>query len=483
MDQHHYAARRAEFMKHIGDAIAIIPAGTEQVRNDDVDHAFRQDSDFFFLTGFNEPDAVAVLDATADKPYTLFVRPRDAEMEAWNGLRAGVDGARERYLADDSHPVSDLAASLRQRLVGRASVSYGLGDARHDAMVVGAFNAGRASSERTGAGSPATIIDPRPILSEMRLFKTDAEIDALRKACHISAVAHAEAMRFAAPGRTERQVQAAIEYVFGAMGSERIGYSSIVAGGENACILHYVENDQVLNNGELLLIDAGAEYRHFTADITRTFPVSGTFSSPQRAVYELVLAAEQEIISMCRPGLAYGDMHQTACRILSDGLVDLGLLPGTGEEALAKGWYREFFFHGTGHWLGSDVHDAGAYRVGRTSRPLEARMAFTVEPGVYVANHKSTISLSEAAYDPDEVMTLTMEVGLSAAKAKLDARKEEAGTREHPVPTEFLGIGVRIEDDILVTDDGHENMTAGVPVSADEIEALCAEESSLPLFG
>jgi Xaa-Pro aminopeptidase len=484
MEQDHYAARRAEFMEHIGDALAIIPAGAEQIRNDDVDHAFRQDSDFFFLTGFSEPDAVAVLDPTNDaEPYTLFVRPRDATMEAWNGRRAGVAGAVERFHANAAHPVADLPTWLRDHINGRTSIAYAIGNPKHDAMVIGAFNAGRSASERTGTKAPASIIDPRPILSEMRLIKTEAEIDALRTACHISAIAHSEAMRFAAPGRTERQVQAAIEYVFGAMGSERIGYGSIVAGGPNACILHYVENDQTLNDGDLLLIDAAAEYRHFTADITRTFPVNGRFTAPQRAVYELVLAAEQQVIGMCAPGLPFGDMHKEACRIVSDGLVDLGLLPGTGDEVLAKGWYREFFFHGTGHWLGSDVHDAGAYRVNGQPRPLMPNMAFTVEPGVYVADDKVTVSLGEAPYDPDEVLMLTLELGVSGAKAELDRRNEEAGTREHTVPSEFLGIGVRIEDDILITADGYENLTTGVPVDPDQIESLCLETSTLPLFG
>lgn len=483
MDQTQYQARRAEFMELIGDAIAIIPAGTDQTRNDDVDHPYRQDSNFFFLTGFAEPDAVAVFDpGHLTEQYTLFVRPRDPEMEAWNGKRAGVDGAKERYLADAAHPASELAGWLRNRLVGRSTVAYGLGHPTYDPMVVKAFNAGRSSSERTGADSPNSIVDPRPVLSEMRLIKTDSEIEALRTACHISAVAHSEAMRFAAPGRTERQVEAAIEYVFGTMGSERIGYGSIVAGGSNACILHYVENDQVLADGDLLLIDAGAEYRHFTADITRTFPINGRFSAPQRAVYDLVLDAERRVIDICEPGLPYADMHKLACRILSDGLVELGLLPGTGEEALAKGWYRQFYFHGTGHWLGVDVHDAGAYRVDGKARPLQPGMAFTVEPGVYVADHKGTVTLGEAQYDPDEVMALTLEVGLSEAKAELDRRNEAAGTRDFQVPAEFLGIGVRIEDDILITADGHENMTAGVPVDPDEIEALCAEESALPLY-
>jgi Xaa-Pro aminopeptidase len=290
-------------------------------------------------------------------------------------------------------------------------------------------------------------------------------------------------MRFTRPGVTERQVQAAIEYVFMTMGSERVGYGSIVAGGANATILHYVENDQVLVDGELLLIDAGAEYQHLTADVTRTFPVNGKFTPPQRAVYELVLDAEQQVIGMCNPGLTYSDMHDRTVEILSRGLVDLGLLPGTAEEAIEKGWYRQFFFHGTGHWLGIDVHDAGAYKVNKTSRALEPGMAFTVEPGIYVAPTKSTVSLSNAPYDPLEMGELTYEIGSAAAKSEFARRTEEAGSIDFEVPSEFLGLGVRIEDDILMTETGHKIISAETPVDPDEIEAICAEESSLPLFG
>jgi len=483
MDQNHYADRRSSFMELLGDAVAIIPSGTHQTRNDDVDHPFRQNSDFFFLTGFPEPDAIAVLDPShGSVQYTLFVRPRDAEMEAWNGKRAGVEGATSRFGADVALPIDEFPKWLGDNLTNRSTLSYALGGS-HDATITGALDKGAARSDRMGHPSPTNIVNPTPLLAEMRLTKTDAEIDALRTACHISSVAHTEAMRFAAPGRTERQVQSAIEYVFGAMGSERVGYGSIVAGGVNACILHYVENDQPLNNGDLLLIDAGAEFNHFTADITRTFPVNGTFTAPQRAVYDLVLDAEQRVIDICEPGLPYGDMHRTACSVLSDGLVDLGLLPGSGDEALAKGWYRQFFFHGTGHWLGSDVHDAGAYKIAGASRPLSPGMVFTVEPGVYIAPHKSQVTLGNAPYDPDEVAALTLELGLSEASAEVERRNEEAGTTEFAVPDEFLGIGVRIEDNILITEAGYENLSAGTPVTPDAVEAVCAEASSLPLFG
>jgi Xaa-Pro aminopeptidase len=482
MNQSRYIARRREFMSRIGDAIAIIPAGTDQIRNDDVEHAFRQNSDFFFLTGFPEPDAIAVFDPAHDtERYTLFVRPRDPDMEAWNGRRAGTEGAVDRFGADAAHTLDEFEPWLRRRLKGRSSAAYTLGG-RLDGRITGALESARSHSTRLGVTVPDRVVDPRHVLHEMRLIKMQDEIDALREACRISAVAHTEAMRFVAPGRTERQVQAAVEYVFASMGSPRIGYGSIVAGGDNATILHYVENDQPLIDGDLLLIDAGAEYDYLTADITRTFPIGGSFTKPQRGVYDLVLEAERRVIDMCEPGLPYTEMHTNAIEVLASGLVDLGLLPGSVDEVVAKGWYRQFFFHGTGHWLGIDVHDAGSYRVEEKGRPLEPGMAFTVEPGIYIASDKATLDLSHALYDPDEALVLSYELGAKEAKAVLERRREEAGSTTHDVPEEFLGIGVRIEDDIIVTEEGYENLSAGCPVDPDEIEAVCAEASALPLF-
>ncbi|MGI9585257.1 MAG: aminopeptidase P N-terminal domain-containing protein [Acidimicrobiia bacterium] len=480
MTTNRYSQRRTQFLEELGDTIAVVSAGAEQTRNDDVDHAFRQDSDFFFLTGFSEPDAVAVFDPSdVGQPYTLFVLPRDAEKESWEGKRAGVAGAVDRYGADAAYPVDEFDKWLRTRLVGRQAVAVAPKDGKRSAVdrsIAAAYGLDR----RLGTGAPDRIHDPRSILHEMRLVKSDAEIDALREACRISALGHEEAMRFASPGRNERDIQAAIEYVFSALGSERVGYGSIVACGANAVILHYVTNDQELKDGDLLLLDAGAEYQHLTADITRTFPVNGVFSAPQRAVYELVLDAERQVIEMCRPGLHYTDMHDKAVDVIAAGLVDLGLLPGTPDEAVAKGWYREFFFHGTGHWLGIDVHDAGSYGHEGTSRNLVAGMALTVEPGVYVAPEKTHVSLSNAAYDSEEVLRLNFEHGALEAKAMLAARTEEAGSSEFAVPEEFLGIGVRIEDDILITAGGFENMSAGAPTTIDDIETACAQGSSLP---
>jgi len=483
MEQTRFAARRAAFMDQLGDTIAIIPAGKLQTRNDDVEHAFRQNSDFFFLTGFSEPDSIAVFDPSHSiEHYTLFVRPRDPELEAWNGRRAGTEGVKDRFGVDAAHTLDEFDTWLKKRLIGRASVGYSFNGA-DDQRVLRAISSAGSHALRAGVTTPGTIIDPGTILREMRLHKSPEEIDALRAACSISAAALTEAMRLTRPGMNERQVQAAVEYVFMAMGSERIGYGSIVAGGANATILHYVENSQILNDGDLLLIDAGAEFQHLTADITRTFPVNGVFTAPQRAIYELVLDAERQVIEMCVPGLVYSDMHECAVEILSHGLVDLGLLPGTGEEVIEKGWYRQFFFHGTGHWLGIDVHDAGAYKVNEAGRPLESGMAFTVEPGIYIASNKATVSLSNATYDPEEAMVLAYEVGAADAKAEFDRRTEAAGSADFDVPPEFLGIGVRIEDDILMTESGHENLSAGTLVDPDEIESVCAEESDLPRFG
>ena len=476
-----FAQRRAEFMDQLGDTVAIVPAGKEQVRNDDVDHAFRQNSDFFFLTGFAEPDSVAVFDPSGDVPYTLFVRPRDPEMESWNGRRAGPEGARERFGADAAFTLDELPLRLRTMIADRSNVGYRMGSGADD-TVLSAVRAVVNHGERSGIGFPSGIVDVGGILHEMRVIKSADEIAALREACRISAIAHVEAMRYAAPGRTERQVQAAIEYVFASMGSERVGYGSIVAGGDNAVILHYVENDQPLADGDLLLIDAGAEYQHLTADITRTFPINGRFTAPQRAVYDVVLRAEQDVISMCAPGTPYADMHTRAIEILSEGLVDLGLLPGSVDEVIAKGWYRQFYFHGTGHWLGTDVHDAGAYKLERSARPMAPGMAFTVEPGLYIAPEKTTVTLTHSLYDADTALDEVFRLGPAEAKKLREQRDEEAGSLDFTVPEEFLGIGVRIEDDILITESGHENMTSLVPVDPDAIEALCAEDSSIPVF-
>jgi Xaa-Pro aminopeptidase len=470
-----FATRRAQFAGVLGDGIAVIAAGTETVRNDDVHHEFRQDSAFFFLTGFHEPDAVAILDPShASEPYVLFVRPRDREMETWNGYRAGVEGAQERFAANAAFPIGELATELRKRLVGRQVLHYRRGGSA-DPAVDAALDAMRGLADRYGRTTPTAVVDPTPILDEMRLRKLDDEVESLRRACDISVEGHLEAMRFAAPGQYEYQVQSAMEFVFRQHGSMRNGYPSIVASGSNACVLHYVENDRRMEDGDLLLIDAAAEHGHFSSDITRTFPLNGAFTGPQRAVYEVVLTALEAGIEASVPGGSMAATHDLCCRILTEGLVDLGLLPTGVEDSLSMHHYKEFFMHGTGHWLGMDVHDAGMYRIDGRPLPLEAGMAFTVEPGLYIRPDRTTVEFELFEYDPVEQLERRLLLGPAKAKELEAEEKGEVETISWEIPEEFLGIGVRIEDDILVTEDGNENLTRGVPVEMDEIEAICSE--------
>lgn len=474
-----FTHRRTQFAAALGDGIAVIPASSEAVRNDDVDHVFRQSSDFYFLTGFDEPDAIALLDPAHEQPYVLFVRPRDPEMEAWNGKRAGVEGAVANFGADAAFALSDFDKILRDRLREHNTLWYAVGSSI-DARVLGAVRQARGWRNRTGVTVPAVIADPSTVLDELRLIKSPDEIAALKEACRVSAAGHVEAIRFAAPGRTEHEVKAAMEYVFRSSGAVREGYPSIVASGNNACILHYTENDRLMEDGDLLLIDAAAEIGYLSSDITRTFPVNGRFSAPQRAVYEVVLAAQEAVIDICRPGLPYTDMHDVAVQVLTKGMVNLGLLPGPVDDAIAYGWYREFFFHGLGHWLGMDVHDSGPYRIDGVGRALAPGMAFTVEPGIYIAPEKSTLTLARAPFDLDAERDLAYEEGAAEAKRIIEERKADAETITHEIPAEFLGIGVRIEDDLLVTESGCDNLSRDVPVDPDEIEALWSSAATIP---
>jgi Xaa-Pro aminopeptidase len=321
------------------------------------------------------------------------------------------------------------------------------------------------------------VADLGGLLGDMRLHKTDSEIESLQAACELSAQGHREAMRFARPELYEYQVQAAMEYVWREAGSARNGYPSIVASGINACILHYVENDRELEDGALLLVDAACEIDYFSSDITRTFPVNGSFAAPQAALYEVVLAAQKAAVAAARPGATIRSIHDTAVAILTEGLVELGLVPRGVEDSLAMNHYREFFMHGTSHWLGMDVHDAGSYRVEGKPRVLEQAMTFTVEPGLYV-DSREEISFALLEYDQDEWSDRAL-VDPAGSKRELEALKEKAEKIRHPIPGEFRGIGVRIEDDILITEDGHENMTHLAPREIDEVEALCAEASWL----
>ncbi len=475
-----FQTHRSRLAEIVGtEGIAVIPAAAETIRNDDVNHRFRQDSNFVYLTGFEEPDAVCVIaPGHPDGDYTLFVRPRDPEMEAWNGYRAGVEGARAQHEADAAYEISELDEVLTRLMLGRSVLWYRMGDAGHDSRMTGLLARARAYRDRSGQAAPDTVKDVSVALGELRLVKSETEIESLRAACLLSAEGHREAMRFARPDLYEYQVQAAMEYVWREGGSPRNGYPSIVASGPNNCILHYVENDRRIEEGDLMLIDAAAEIDHYSSDITRTFPASGEFTAPQRALYEVVLAAQQAGFEAARPASTIGAVHHAATRILTEGLSELGFLPRGVEDSLAMHHYRQFFFHGTSHWLGLDVHDRGAYRLGGSSRKLEPGMAFTVEPGLYVDASRPARSFPLLEYDQDQ-WTLERVLEGEAARKRQTETLEQAEQVEWNVPEEFLGLGIRIEDDLLITEDGHENLSSHVPASIEGIEALCAETSWL----
>ena len=475
-----FIERRRRFVEAIGDGLAVVPAASETVRNNDVHHTFRQASDFFFLTGFDEPDAVAVFNPShAKERYVLFVRPRDRETEIWTGHRAGVEGAVAYYGADAAYLVDQLDAKLREYAIDRSALFYRLGNQAFDARVIRLAVELRAARSR-GFCAPVRIEDPGPIVHELRLRRSPAELARQQRACQISRDAHIEAMRYAQPGMHEYQVQAAIEFVFRSEGSPRDAYPSIVASGPNACILHYVENHRRMADGDLLLIDAGCEYGYHASDITRTFPVNGRFTGPQRAVYEVVLRAQLAAIDAARPGVPYEAIHDAARRVIAEGLVDLKVLPRSVADSLAMHHYREFFMHGTGHWLGMDVHDVGDYRLQRQSRALEPGMVFTVEPGIYVDPERESVTFHLREYSEEEMWERRLRLGMTAARKLEDDEKAKARTVTHAIPEEFQGIGVRIEDDILVTGGGIENLTAGTPKTVEDVERACAEAPRLP---
>jgi Xaa-Pro aminopeptidase len=479
-DQAPFIERRRRFAEAIGDALAIIPAAQEVARNADTHYEFRQDSDFFFLTGFDEPDAVAVFNPThAKERYVLFVRPRDREMEIWNGRRAGVEGAVAAYGADAAYTIDQLDVKLREYVVDRPALVYRLGNPAFDARVLRLMDHARTIRARLRP-APVRIDDAAAVVNELRMRRTPEELARQRRACQITRDAHIEAMRFATPGMHEYEVQAVLEYVFRAGGSPRNGYPSIVASGPNACILHYNENRRRMADGDLLLIDAACEWGYFSADITRTFPVNGRFTAPQRAVYDVVLRAQMAAIEATTPGAPFEAVHHTAKRVLTEGLVDLKLLPRNVADSLAMHHYREFYMHGTGHWLGMDVHDVGDYRPGGKSRTLEPGMVFTVEPGLYIDPGRETVTLTLFEYSEEERNERRMRLGMAAARKLEDEERAGAPKVEHPIPKEFRGIGIRIEDDVAVTPQGYDVLTAGTPKTIEDVERTCAELSRLP---
>ena len=476
-----FLERRRRFADSISDALAIIPAARETARNADTNYEFRQSSDFYFLTGFDEPDAVAVINpGHAKERFVLFVRPRDREMEIWNGRRAGAEGAIATYGADAAYAVDELDGKLREYALDRQALVYRLGNPQHDARIVRLLAEMRNARTRGGFVTPTRVDDPGPILDELRLRRSPEELARQRRACQITRDAHIEAMRYARPGQYEYQVQAAIEFMFREGGSPRNAYPSIVASGPNATILHYSENGRLMEDGDLLLIDAGCEWGYHAADITRTFPVNGRFTAAQRRIYEVVLRSQLAAIDAARAGYRYEAMHEAARRVLAGGLVDLGLLPRGVEDSLAMHHYREFYMHGTGHWVGMDVHDVGDYRVRRQSRTLEPGMVVTVEPGLYFDPERASVTFHLREYSEEETWDRRFRLGMAAAKKVEDEEKARAETVVHPIPAEYRGIGIRIEDDVLITADGCDVLTAGTPKTVDDVERTCAEKPRLP---
>lgn len=412
------------------DAIAILPAAPVRHRNSDVEYAYRQDSNFHYLTAFPEPESVAVLVPGREQAeYVLFVRDRDPDREAWDGSRSGTEGATRRYGADDAFPISDIDEILPGLLEHRSRVYYTMG-IHHDfdQRVVGWVNTLRAQA-RQGAQTPQEFVALDHLLHDMRLYKSRSELDNMRRAARVSVDAHLRAMRLCRPGLREYEIEAELIHEFRRHDAET-SYLPIVGSGRNACVLHYRDNDAELQAGDLLLIDAGCEVGSYAADITRTIPVNGRYSPEQRAVYEVVLEAQRAAIARVKPGNHWNDPHDAAVRAITQGLVRLGLLRGKPAALIRSGAYRRFFMHRTGHWLGMDVHDVGDYKVGGEWRVLEPGMALTIEPGIYIP-----------------------------AGSKGVARR-------------WWNIGVRIEDDVVVTREEPEVLTAGLPKDPDEIEKV-----------
>jgi Xaa-Pro aminopeptidase len=438
IEQQEYRQRQQEIMSKISGGTAIFRSAPMATMHNDVEYTYRQDSSFYYLTGFNEPEAVAVFAPHHEEHrYILFVQPKDPEKETWTGYRCGVEAAKEIYGADEAYPIEELNEKLPQYLINAGRIYYHLGhDEKFNNVVISHWQRLMRGYQKQGK-APLALEDTRPLIFPMRLVKSPAEIAMMRQATKISAMAHNRAREFARPGIYEYQVQAEIEHVFRKEGGIGIAYPSIVASGENACILHYIENERQIQDNELLLIDAGCSYGYYNGDITRTFPVSGKFTPEQKALYEIVLEAQLKAIAEVQPGKPYNEFHDMAVCVIVQGLLDLGLLKGDLEEIIKEEKYKPFYMHRTGHWLGLDVHDVGTYKHNEeTWQNLTPGHIVTVEPGIYISPY-----IKPAEGQPE-------------------------------IPENWKGIGIRIEDDLLVTADGHEILTADVPKLVEDLERI-----------
>jgi Xaa-Pro aminopeptidase len=425
-----FSERRQRFLDAMGpDSVAILIGASLATRSADTEFPFRQDSDLWYLTGFGHPDAVAVLRTDGGPAFTLFVQPRDRTAETWTGIRPGIEGAKEEYGADEAYASGELIEKLPGVLERARHVHHVLGRRSDVDRKIVAVQEELRTRTKLGFAPAADIIDPRHILHEMRLFKEEAEIELMRQAAAISSAGHAKAAGLAHPGNFEYQLEAELLHAFRGRGASGPAYSSIVGGGHNAAILHYVTNEAELEPDTMVLIDAGAELAGYVADVTRTYPVGGRFTGTGRAVYEVVLAAQEAALAECRPGATLPAIHKTAVRTLIEGMISLKLVEGTVDDIFKDESYKPWYMHGTSHWLGLDVHDVGTYAHGKTPRKLEPGMVFTIEPGLYV-------------------------------------REDDENA-----PESLRGLGVRIEDDVVITEDGHENLNTSIPKRIPDIEA------------
>lgn len=430
-----YRQRREQVMAKISGGTAIFRSAPTAVMHNDVEYVYRQDSDFYYLTGFNEPEAVAVLAPHhGEHRFILFVQPKDREKEVWSGYRCGVEGAKEIYGADMAYPITELDDKLPQYLQKAERIYYHLGrDSHFNDRMIRHYQNLLATRPRRGAG-PIAIEDTGPIIHGLRLHKSNFEVDLMRQAADIAVSAHNHAMSIARPGSYEYEIQAEIEHIFRLQGGMGPAYPSIVAAGKNACVLHYIENNYQMQEQELLLIDAGCAYRYYNSDITRTFPVNGKFTPEQKALYEIVLEAQKQAIQEVKPGNGFDAPHKKAVQIITEGLIEVGLLKGEVNQLIQEGKYKQFYMHRTSHWLGLDVHDVGVYQHGEVPQVLQPGQVLTIEPGLYVVPH------TPPAED------------------------------QPPIDDRWVGIGIRIEDDVLVTPQGNEVLTAGVPKEIADLE-------------
>jgi Xaa-Pro aminopeptidase len=425
-----FAARRQKVGKEIQGSALVVFAHPERIRNDDVHFPYRQDSNLFYLTGFEEPESILVFRPGLIPETVMFVRQRDVERETWDGFRYGPEGVEREFKVDKAYPMDEFLKVAPNLLKEVESVYYRMyKNEESDRLMQQALEGTQRVQARTGKGLLA-IHDADILLGEQRLYKSEYELSQLREACEISAQAHLAAMRFTRPGVGERQVQGVLAHHFFMKGAAREGYNFIVASGNSATTLHYNFNDQICREGDLLLIDAGAEFNYYTGDITRTFPVSGKFTEPQAKVYQAVLDVQKQVLEELKPGVLFKDLQEMGVQLLTDKMLELGLLSGRKQDIIAAGGHRKYYPHGIGHWLGMDVHDAGLYYKNKEPRPIEANMCFTVEPGLYIPGDDAS------------------------------------------APSAYRGIGVRIEDNVRITSSGHENMTSSAPKEIADLEKV-----------